>query len=621
MSDLSKLLTELNSKKMDPVKREKLRLDLLRAQGPKKDMSTLTRRSMINDLNADRWHGYQLDIVAERDGDALVYDAATGKIVGRTIDPTTTSGDLIVLYGTDTTNYAASSLGAVATASSEYDPTNHGAAFAIDSNDATFWASYNESPVGTWIYIDMGFPITIGRFRIKQDTSDIIYKIQHSADHLAWTDVYQSTTFDTEQTGTFTEATARYWRFLGVSATVPAWNIFTIELYSPAGVHTLVPLHTVANPGWALRIGTDGFPAYLADPAPQAHKTSHENGGADEISVAGLSGELADAQTPKAHNQSATTVTVADSADYFTGTEVETILAEMALGWAKLARANTFTLPQTIAGSTDAVQSVIKGVSGQTADLAQWKTSVGTVNTRVTAGGDVISTSRLEGQSYDYPLRDATNGSHFLMNAAGTPTGWTAATAGYICDTNRRYSYWTLGAASTARTFKYRKQSGITIEGLPANQARTFQWGDVRFRDGRYTCDIIYTFGVYADNAGAIDETKYNKVSVKWDAATLAWYVWSEMCNGTTAYVSDGLALSYPLNPINLRSTIYNDTNKTLRAFVGPEYYYLSHTMLFSTASISTTWGNVWLQVECSRGVAGGVGDVIQINSIDTFAE
>ena len=37
------------------------------------------------------------------------------------------------------------------------------------------------------------------------------------------------------------------------------------------------------------------------DNAPKAHKTSHENAGGDEISVAGLSGELADDQPPKAH--------------------------------------------------------------------------------------------------------------------------------------------------------------------------------------------------------------------------------------------------------------------------------------------------------------------------------
>jgi len=37
---------------------------------------------------------------------------------------------------------------------------------------------------------------------------------------------------------------------------------------------------------------------------PKAHKTSHENGGGDEISVAGLSGELADDQPAKAHKAS-----------------------------------------------------------------------------------------------------------------------------------------------------------------------------------------------------------------------------------------------------------------------------------------------------------------------------
>ena len=39
-----------------------------------------------------------------------------------------------------------------------------------------------------------------------------------------------------------------------------------------------------------------------ADPRdPNAHKTTHENGGGDEISIAGLSGEAADPQTPKSH--------------------------------------------------------------------------------------------------------------------------------------------------------------------------------------------------------------------------------------------------------------------------------------------------------------------------------
>ncbi|MDY6888280.1 MAG: hypothetical protein SVV88_11675 [Pseudomonadota bacterium] len=37
---------------------------------------------------------------------------------------------------------------------------------------------------------------------------------------------------------------------------------------------------------------------------PSAHASSHQNGGSDEINVAGLSGELADNQPPKAHKTS-----------------------------------------------------------------------------------------------------------------------------------------------------------------------------------------------------------------------------------------------------------------------------------------------------------------------------
>jgi len=44
-----------------------------------------------------------------------------------------------------------------------------------------------------------------------------------------------------------------------------------------------------------------GIPSWAPPAAPASHNTSHENGGGDEISVAGLSGELADDQPPKAH--------------------------------------------------------------------------------------------------------------------------------------------------------------------------------------------------------------------------------------------------------------------------------------------------------------------------------
>lgn len=48
--------------------------------------------------------------------------------------------------------------------------------------------------------------------------------------------------------------------------------------------------------------------------APGAHASTHQNGGGDEVNVAGLSGELADPQPPKAHNQALGTITGHDKA-------------------------------------------------------------------------------------------------------------------------------------------------------------------------------------------------------------------------------------------------------------------------------------------------------------------
>ena len=55
---------------------------------------------------------------------------------------------------------------------------------------------------------------------------------------------------------------------------------------------------TTGNASAANRVATISD---VTGAAPAAHATSHQNGGSDEISVAGLSGLLADGQTPLAH--------------------------------------------------------------------------------------------------------------------------------------------------------------------------------------------------------------------------------------------------------------------------------------------------------------------------------
>jgi hypothetical protein len=55
--------------------------------------------------------------------------------------------------------------------------------------------------------------------------------------------------------------------------------------------------------GTGVNTACQGNDARLSDArTPTAHATSHQNAGGDEISVAGLSGLLADDQTPLAHN-------------------------------------------------------------------------------------------------------------------------------------------------------------------------------------------------------------------------------------------------------------------------------------------------------------------------------
>jgi len=71
------------------------------------------------------------------------------------------------------------------------------------------------------------------------------------------------------------------------------------DIIYASGANTPARLAIGAN-GHVLQVSTD-VPAWAAAPAPGAHAATHEDGGADEIDVTGLSGDLADAQDPKSH--------------------------------------------------------------------------------------------------------------------------------------------------------------------------------------------------------------------------------------------------------------------------------------------------------------------------------
>ena len=93
-------------------------------------------------------------------------------------------------------------------------------------------------------------------------------------------------------------------RFTGILDDIE-WEKFKREIYATIDSITgTVPggHHASHENGGSDEIGVGGLSGTLADAqTPVTHHARHENGGDDEISVAGLSGLLADAQTPSAH--------------------------------------------------------------------------------------------------------------------------------------------------------------------------------------------------------------------------------------------------------------------------------------------------------------------------------
>jgi len=142
---------------------------------------------------------------------------------------------------------------------------------------------------------------------------------------------------------------------------------------------------TVLNPG-----GDEQLEINL-----QSHKTSHQNGGSDEINVSGLSGLLADAQTPLSH-----AVTHQDGyADEIDVTGLSGLLAD---SQTPLAHASTHQ-----DGGSDEIS--VSGLSGLLADA---QTPLSHASTHENGGADEIDVTGLSGLLADSQTPLAHNTSH-----------------------------------------------------------------------------------------------------------------------------------------------------------------------------------------------------------------
>jgi hypothetical protein len=234
----------------------------------------------------------------------------------------------------------------------------------------------------------------------------------------------------------------------------------------------------------------------------------------------------------------------------------------------------------------------------------------------------LIQNSIVQGSWFDYSLIDSANtsgvSSHFKDNTATYPAGWTEADAAVTTMTNDIYSFWTLHGSSVDTTWKYRKKSSINLESLAATYA-SFMFGPLMWRDANYTADLHYRFGIYRNNAGVIDEQTYVRVDFYWNSASAIWQYRLEEKDGTTAHTSAYVTIldNPPLQGlIWFRMNVLNTATKPVRTHIGTTNKPLTHTLFASqTPSAAPTWGDIWVQIELSRGA--GVLDILWLGAID----
>ena len=223
----------------------------------------------------------------------------------------------------------------------------------------------------------------------------------------------------------------------------------------------------------------------------------------------------------------------------------------------------------------------------------------------------------------DAPLENyGSVGDHFLT-AGSYPTGWTEVDAPASTVVNSLRSYWSLVTSTSNLAWKYRKRLGFNIESfVPSASTINFLFGPIYFRDVDNNTDVVYKFGIYRDNAGAIDEQTYIRCVLKWNDASGIWQVFGEEKDGTVAHTGTARTISWPwYQGFYFKISIYNySPPKTVRAYMGLAAISPAQQIILSQdPTTPPTFGQAWLQIEATRSAAGVVNDYLHIGSVDAF--
>jgi len=191
--------------------------------------------------------------------------------------------------------------------------------------------------------------------------------------------------------------------------TMPDKNVTLDDAGDPRDPNAHAASH---QDGGADEISVAGLSGALADPqTPASHASSHENGGADEISVAGLSGVLADAQTPASHASSHEN----GGADEISVAGLSGVLAD----------AQT---PASHASSHENGGADEISVAGLSGVLADAQTPASHASSHENGGADEISVAGLSGlladnQNPTAHASEHTDGTDDIQSASGSQKG------------------------------------------------------------------------------------------------------------------------------------------------------------------------------------------------------
>lgn len=256
----------------------------------------------------------------------------------------------------------------------------------------------------------------------------------------------------------------------------------------------------------------------------------------------------------------------------------------------------------------------------------------------MTAAADLTVTStayvdqRVESPLYEFPLiLTGGEGSHFLDNDSSYPAGWTEADAASATDTETLYSHWYLVGTSSETSWKYRIQTSTDLENDVAASAQCrFMFGPVIFKNAAYTADVDYYFGMYRNNAGAIDENTFCRVHLQWSSSGSVWRIRGETKDSSSSTQHDGAWTNFSL-PVNSRFWLVlgvtNAAAKTCLSYAGANYTpagagslaaEFMNNLQVQNPTTALTWGTVWLQVHQTRGA--GATDRLLIGAYDRLS-